>query len=129
MALPWPYSYERNQDRFRTNRSTACQILTLRYVIEVAKTKNLSAMLLSIDFSKTFDFIHLEKIKEVLLAWGIPSETVNVIMILHSNSEPTVCLQDGNRDLFDIITNISQADTQGVYVVDEISLYINAKKH
>lgn len=50
-------------------------------------------------------------------------------MILHSNSEPTVCLPDGDRDLFNIITHISQADTQGVYVVDEISLCINAKKH
>ena len=48
----------KNQNGFRTNRSTPGQILTVRRIIEGVNEKNLTATLLFIDFSKAFDSIH-----------------------------------------------------------------------
>ena len=47
----------KNQNGFRTNRSTTGQILTIRRLIEGVKSKNVPAILLFIDFSKAFDSI------------------------------------------------------------------------
>ena len=46
------------------------------------KSKNLSAALLFIEFSKAFDSIHRGKMKEILSVYGITKETVDAIMIL-----------------------------------------------
>ena len=43
---------KKNQNGFRTNRSTTGQILTFRRIIEGANEKNLTATLLFIDLSK-----------------------------------------------------------------------------
>ena len=47
-----------NQNGFRKNRSTVGQILTVRRIIEGISSKNLTATLLFVDFSKAFDSIH-----------------------------------------------------------------------
>ena len=47
----------KNQNGFRTNRSTTGQILTIRRLIEGVKSKNVPAILLFVDFSKAFDSI------------------------------------------------------------------------
>ena len=44
--------FRKNQNGFRTNRSTTGQILTIRRLIEGVKSKNVPAILLFIDFSK-----------------------------------------------------------------------------
>ena len=62
----------KNQNGFRTNRSTTFQILTIGRIIEGIKAKNLSAILLFIDFSRAFDSIDRNKINDTLLAYGIP---------------------------------------------------------
>ena len=80
----------KNQNGFRTNRSTSGQILTIRRVLEGVNAKNLPATLLFIDFSKAFDSIHRERMKNILLAYGIPLETVNGIMMLYKNTRSMV---------------------------------------
>ena len=45
----------RNQNGFRTNRSTTVQILTIRRILEGDHAQNLPLTLLFIDFSKSFD--------------------------------------------------------------------------
>ena len=45
----------KNQNDFRTNRSTPGQILTVRRIKEGANPKNLTATILFINFSKAFD--------------------------------------------------------------------------
>ena len=39
--------------------------------------------LLFIGFSKAFDSIHRGKIEKILLAYGLPNETVTAIMVLN----------------------------------------------
>ena len=51
-------------------------------------TKNFEATLV-VDFSKAFDSIHRGKMEPILLAYGLPQETVSVIMILYSQSSLT----------------------------------------
>ena len=71
----------KNQNGFRQNRSTRGQILTIRRIIEGVRSRNLHETLLFIDFAKAFDSIHCGKMKNILSAYGIPTETVEVIMI------------------------------------------------
>ena len=79
-----------NQNGFRTNRSTTGQILTIRPILEGVKSKNMPLTLLFIDFSKAFDTINRKKMKEILLKYGIPEETVCAIMILYKNTRSMV---------------------------------------
>ena len=80
----------KNQNGFRSNRSTTGKILTIRRIMEGVKEKNLTAVLIFIDFTKAFDSIHRGKMREILLAYGIPTETVNVVMVLHKNTKAQV---------------------------------------
>ena len=53
----------KNQNEFRTNRSTSGQILAIRRIIEGVKANNIPAILLFIDFSKAFDSIDRAKMR------------------------------------------------------------------
>ena len=72
----------KNQNGFRRNRSTTSQILTIRRILEGVRAKNLQATLTFVDFTKAFDSIHRGKMEQILLAYGIPKETVAAITIL-----------------------------------------------
>ena len=82
----------KNQNGFRTKRSTTEQMLTIRCILEVVKSKNLSATLLFIDFSKAFDSINREKMKDISIIYGIPTEIVNAILMLYKNTRSMVRL-------------------------------------
>ena len=106
----------KNQNRFRTNRSTTGQILTIRRLIEGVKSKNVPAILLFIDFSKAFDSIDRFKLKYILSAYGIPKETINAIMILYTNTRAMVRSPDGDTPFFDITSGVLQRDTLSPYL-------------
>ena len=80
----------KNQNGFRTNRSTTGQILTVRRIIEGVNEKNLTATLLFIDFSKAFDSLHRGKMAEILKAYGIPEKIINAIMIAYKDTKSIV---------------------------------------
>ena len=66
----------KNQNGFRRNRSTTSQILTICRILESVYAKNLVATILFVDFAKALDSIHKGKMEQILLAYGLPKETV-----------------------------------------------------
>ena len=89
----------KNQNGFRRNRSTSSQILTIRRILEGVRAKNLQATLLFVDFTKAFDSIHRGNMEQILLAYGLPKETVAAITILYRNTKVKVRSPDGDRIL------------------------------
>ena len=110
----------KNQNGFRRNRSTTSQILTIRRILEGVRAKNLPATLLFVDFTKAFDSIHWGKMEQILLAYGLPKETVAAIMILYRNTKVKVRSPDGDTEYFDIVARVLQGDT--LAPIDRLSI-------
>ena len=106
----------KNQNGFRRNRSTTSQILTIRRILEAVRAKNLQATLIFVDFTKAFDSIHRGKMEQILLAYGIPKETVAAITILYRNTKVKVRSPDGDTEYFDIVAGVLQGDTLAPYL-------------
>ena len=106
----------KNQNGFWRNRSTTSQILTICRILEGVRAKNLQATLLFVDFTKAFDSIHRGKMEQILLAYGLPKETVAAIMILYRNTEVKVRSPDGDTEYFDIVAGVLQGDTLAPYL-------------
>ena len=54
--------------------------------------------------------------EQILLAYGIPKETVAAIMILYRNTKVKVRSPDGDTDYFDIVAGVLQGDTLAPYL-------------
>ena len=106
----------KNKNGFQRNRSTTSQILTIRRILEGIQAKNLLATILFVDFTKAFDSIHRGKMEQILLAYGLPKETVAAIMILYKNTKVKVRSPDGYTDYFDIVARTLQGNTQVPYL-------------
>ena len=106
----------KNQNSFRRNRSTTSQILTIRRILEGLRAKNLQATLLFVDFTKAFDSIHRGKMEQILLAYGLPKETVAAITILYRNTKLKVGLPGEDTEYFDIVAGVLQGDTLAPYL-------------
>ena len=78
--------------------------------------ENLVATLLFVDFFKAFDSINEEKMEQILLAYGLPKETVTAIMMLYRNMKVKVCSPDGDPDFFDIVAGVLKGDTLALYL-------------
>ena len=102
----------KNQNGFRRNRSTTSQILTIRRILEGVRAKNLQATLIFVDFTKAFDSIHRGKMKQILLAYGIPK----AITILYRNTKVKVRSPDGDIEYFDIVAGVLQGDTLALHL-------------
>ena len=102
----------KNQNGFQRNRSMMSQILTICKILEGVPTKTI----LFVNFTKAFDSIHRGKMEQILLACGLPKETVTAIMILYRNTKVKVCSSDGDTDYFDIVAGVLQGDTLAPYL-------------
>ena len=69
-----------------------------------------------VDFTKAFDSIHRGKMEQILLAYGLPKETVAAITILYRNTKVKVRSPDGDTDYFDIVARVLQGDTLAPYL-------------
>ena len=87
------------------------QILSIQRILEGVCAKNLEATILFVDFAKAFDSIHRGKMKQILLARGLPKETVIAMIMLYRNTKVKVCSPDGDTDYFDILVGVLQGDT------------------
>ena len=68
--------------------------------------KNLQATILFVDLTKAFDSIHRGKMEQILLAYGVPKETVAAIMILYRNTKVKVLSPDGDTEYFNIVAGV-----------------------
>ena len=84
--------------------------------LEGVRAKNLQAIILFVDFTKAFDSIHRGKMEEILLAYGIPKETVAAITILYRNTKVKVSSPEGDTEYFDIVAGVLQGDTLAPYL-------------
>ena len=100
----------KNQNGFRRNWSTTSQILTIHWILEGVRAKKLNATILFVDFSLAFNSIHRGKMEQILLAYGLPKETVTAIMILYKNTKVKVRSMDGDTDYFNIVAGVLQGD-------------------
>ena len=64
-------------------KSTTSQILTMHRILEGVRAKRIKGTILFVNFSKAFDSIHRGKMEQILLAYGLPKETVAAIMMLN----------------------------------------------
>ena len=101
---------------FWRNRSTTSRILTISQILEGVRAKNLEATILFVDFTKAFDSIHRGKMEQILLAYGLPKETVTVIMMLYRNTKVKVRHPDGDTDYIDFVAGVLQGDTLAPYI-------------
>ena len=76
------------------------QILTIRRIIEGVhvkknnkQTKKQQTTISFVNFTKAFDFIHRGKMEPILLAYGIPKETVAALMVLYRNRKEKFVFQ------------------------------------
>ena len=98
-------------DNILWKNPTTSQILTIRRILEGVQAKNLHATLLFVNFTKAFDSIHRGKMEQILLAYGLPKETVAAITILYRNTKVKVRSPDGDTEYFDIVAGVLQGDT------------------
>ena len=91
-------------------------MLTIRRILEGVRAKNQEVTLLFVDFSQPFDSILRGEMEQILLAYGLPKETVAAIMMLYRNTKVKVCFPDGNTDYFDIVAGVLQGDTLTPYL-------------
>ena len=84
--------------------------------LKVYAQKNLRATTSLVDFTKAFDSIHKRKMEQMLLANGLPEETVAAIMMLYRNTKVNVRSPDGLTDYFDIVAGVLQGDTLAPYL-------------
>ena len=101
----------KNQNGFSKNISTSGQILTIRRILEGVKSKNLPLTFLFIDFSKAFDSIKRNKMEQILQIYGIPTETIEAIMMLYRNTRSMVRSPDSDTAFFEITTGVLQGVT------------------
>ena len=105
-----------NQNGFRAGRSTSSQVLALRRIVEEMRNFNKEALILFIDFRKAFDSIDRITMFEILKAYGIPEPVVNGIRVMYENNKATVLTDEGESDLFEILTGILQGDPLAPYL-------------
>ena len=80
-------------------------LLSLEF-LKVNAQKNQQATILFVDFTLALDSIHRAKMEQILLAYGLPEETVATIMMLYRNSKVKFRSLDG-----DIVAAVPQGDT------------------
>ena len=100
-----------NQNGFRAGRSTISQILTLQRIIEESANSNLNAALVFIDFSKAFDSVDRSKMFEILGLYGVPTQIIETIKILYTDTSATILTPNGGTSSFPIKAGILQGDT------------------
>ena len=62
--------------------------------------------------------------EQILLAYGLPKETVAAIIMLYKNAKVKVRSPNGHMDYFDIVAGVVQGDTLAPYVFIICLVYV-----
>ena len=110
-----PYlRYEQN--RFQSQRGTVTQILALRRVIEEARIRQATLIVVFVDFRKAFDSVSRDALPLVLRAYHVPQQLVFAIMAMYHGTRAAVVTADGLSDLFDTSSGVLQGDTLALFL-------------
>ena len=109
----WEHTFENG---FWRNQSMTSQILTILRILDGVCAKNLEITISFVNFSKAFGSMHKGKMEQILVAYGLPKETIVVIMMLYKNTKVKVRSLDGDTDYFDIVAGVMQGDTLAPYL-------------
>uniref|UniRef100_A0A1I8IEM9 Reverse transcriptase domain-containing protein n=8 Tax=cellular organisms TaxID=131567 RepID=A0A1I8IEM9_9PLAT len=99
------------QNGFRPHRGTVTQILALRRVIEEARIRQLTLILIFVDFRKAFDSVVRDALPEVLRAYNVPELLISAVMALYHGTTAAVSTPDGLSDFFETSSGVLQGDT------------------
>ena len=99
------------------------QILTFYCVIEEVKEHNLFMVLTFVDFRKAFDSINRDKMFNVLLAYGIPSQIVKGIKGLYLDTMAQVVTKNANTNFFPIVAGVQQDDALMIPIHHHLKLH------
>ena len=58
--------------------------------------------------------------EQILLAYGLPKETVSGIMILYRNTKVKVRSPDGDTEYFAIVAGVLQGDTLALFTLSSV---------
>ena len=105
-----------NQNGFREGRLITSHILLLRRILYGARSNNLPAVMVFIDFRKAFDSVDRKYLVKILQANRIPQTIVDLIFLLHTDTRAQVITSDGMTDFFEIVVGVLQGDTLALYV-------------
>ena len=75
------------------------------------------SIIIIISYHYTYIHTYIQRgiMKQILFAYGLPKETVTVIMILNKNTKAMVHSTNGDTDFFDIVARILQGNTLAAY--------------
>ena len=96
------------QAGFRSNRSCAEQIFTLRNIIEQCLEFQKPLAVNFIDFQKAFDSVHRESLWSIARSYGIPESFIGIFKGLYANSRSCVRTESGSTEFFDIFSGVRQ---------------------
>ena len=96
------------QAGFRSGRSCAEQIFTLRNIIEQTLEYGGKINLNFIDFKKAFDSIHRDTLWKIVRLYGVPEKFVNIFKNLYDNSASCVRTSVGDTEFFNVYSGVRQ---------------------
>ena len=71
---------------------------TIRRTIEEVRAKNIEPTQLFVDSPRAVDSMHKGKMKQIILTYSMPKETVTVLMMLYRNMKVKVRSPNGDTD-------------------------------
>ena len=99
----------------RNGHCVQCRFVGLSLFLKKSKSLQNFRVFLSL-ILHAFDSSHRVKMEQILLANGLPEETVAAIMMLYRNPKVKVRSPDGDTDYFDIVVGVLQGDTLAPYL-------------
>ena len=106
------------------------EILTSFGILEGVRAKPLEAKILFVEFTKAFESFHRRKMGQILLAYGLPKETVAAIIMLYRNTKLKFHSPERDTGYFDIVVGVLQGDTLApdLFIICLEHLLIKSKK-